>query len=132
MNDQATGGYDPESNPRSLRSVSVESQREYEQQLAQLTEQVNICNRLAGMFNSAGWRSLREDLELQLNHAMRQLTSDSLNTMEAVAFVRGQIRALEYLLAQEQFVVLRRQAAQEEINALRSAEATELGENIAH
>lgn len=122
MSDVPVTTYDPDDAPRSLRSVSPESREMYERQIEALQREIDLLNREAGMFNSAGWKSVRGELEDQLGIANQALRDDRINTMEGIAFVRGQMRAFEYLLGLERITTLRRQAAQEQLQSLRSAE----------
>lgn len=122
MSDASVTEYDPNDAPRSLRAVSPEGQQAYERQIEGLQREIDMLNREAGMFNSAGWKSVRAELEDQLGIAVQALRDDRINTMEAISFVRGQMRAFEYLLGLERITVLRRQAAQEQLQSLRSAE----------
>ena len=122
MSDVEVTDYDPNDSPRSLRAVSPEGVAVWEQEVARLQHEVDAYNRQAAMFNSQGWKSLRPEIEEQLLLADQALRDDKVNTMTAVAFVRGQRRAFEFLLGLEQMIHLRRQHAQAQLQSLRSAE----------
>ena len=84
---------------RDLRVVDTEAEiREFENELAKNRRRLDELNRVTAMFRSAGWKTVEEDLLGLLNYATRQLIGDSLREMPAIAFVRGQMRAYEYLL----------------------------------
>lgn len=122
----AQGGYDPDANPRSLRTVTDAAREEYEAEKAALQRAIDSTNRRLAMHRSQGWKDTALELQAQLGHAIDALASDELNTLEAVVYVRGQIRAFQYLLGLEQRVLSRREAAQLELQALRSAGGEEV------
>lgn len=85
---------------RDLRVVHTEEElSEFDSIIAGLRRQLDERNRMKAMFRSAGWKSVEQELLSELNHATRALVGDTLREMPAVAFVRGQMRALEFLLS---------------------------------
>ena len=101
--------YDPNVNPRHLDVVAdEEDEKELESVNSKMEEELGRLNREIAMFRSAGWRGIRDQLNSELSLAVMALAGDKLNTMEAVAFVRGQIRALQFLLSLHDEKVQRR------------------------
>lgn len=89
------------------RSLQVEADLEYEAEVEELKNSlqhtIDKLNRQISTLNSAGWRDIQEELIAQYEYASNKLRGDDLNTMEAIAHVRGQMRAFEFLIALPQY-----------------------------
>lgn len=94
-----TTEYDPAANPRNLAVVEDEYEEELELEQDRIQARIDRLNREIPLFRSEGWKGIRAEFDAQIASAVDALTGDRLNSMEAIAFVRGQLRTLQWLLA---------------------------------
>lgn len=109
-------------NPRNLEVVK-DPQEEIDEASAAENDQklINQYNRQLAMFKSAGWNDLAVALAEELQHCVIALTGNRLNTMEAVAYVRGQVQVIQHILALPEATKQRRALVQQQIEDRKQA-----------
>lgn len=98
-NQEATGGYDPTANPRSLRPVpDPDKLGELQMEEERLSFRLEMYNRLAGLFGSRGFEDLDILLQGELQKAVNALADPKqVNSEKALAYVQGQMGTLTWL-----------------------------------
>lgn len=120
--DGYVGEYDPAAAPRSLVSIpdpQVVAANEQREQI--LNELLAQYDRQRAMFKSAGWRATQAWLEVEMQRARDYLEDDRINTIEAIANVRGQLTAYKFLIALPHLIEFHRDATKDELSRLVAA-----------
>jgi hypothetical protein len=111
-------GYDPSENPRWLGNEDQGPDLVPDQLIHSLAVEVQTLAEVLECFDSPGWAHVEATLRAHVQHVKDLLVSGSgSRTLEDLAFVRGEVRAVEFLLGLKDGWRTDFAAKREELNA---------------